>query len=367
MKILVLGGAGDMGSEAVRDLVKFSTAENIIIADRNVKGAKKLANSLGDKRVAVEQVDATSHRDLVRVMQGKQVAAGALGPFYRFEKPIVEASLEAGVDYVSLCDDHDAAEAVLALDQIAKEKGCRIMTGMGWTPGLSNMLARRGFEEMDNVESIRVYWAAGAGDSEGLAVILHTIHIFNGKVTSYQKGNHITVKAGSEKEAVNFPSPLGTVNTFHLGHPEPVTLPRYLNGLQTVTLKGGLAENYLNALARAVAFLGLSNNRYTKQFMGRLLKVLMHVFPTDRKRNYSGIRVDIQGTREGKPLTVSYAAVDHMRRLTGIPLSIGTILMAENQIKRYGVFSPEADEAVYSDLFLKELNRREIEVNRQEL
>jgi len=201
MKVVVLGGAGDMGSAAVRDLVEFTDVAGVTIADLNSEAALKLAASLKDARVDVQKVDASSHADLVRVIKGHDVAAGALGPFYRFEKPIVEAALEAGVDYVSICDDHDAVDAVLQLDQAARDKGRRILTGLGWTPGLSNLLARKGYGELEEVESIRVYWAGSAGDSEGFAVILHTIHIFTGMVASFQEGRLVEVKAGSENRS----------------------------------------------------------------------------------------------------------------------------------------------------------------------
>lgn len=366
MKVVVLGGAGDMGSAAVRDLVKFTDVTGVTIADINTAAAEKLAASLGGSRVSVAKLDAASPADLVRVIAGHDVAAGALGPFYRFERPIVEAVLEAGVDYVSICDDHDAAEAVLQLDRAARGKGRRVLTGLGWTPGLSNLLACKGCGELDEVESIRIYWAGSAGDSEGFAVILHTIHIFTGLVTSFRDGQAVAVKAGSEKEVVEFLLPLGKVSTFHVGHPEPVTLPRYLEGVREVTLKGGLAENYLNGLARLVAALRLTNTPRKKQRLGKVMKKLMPLFPVNKERCFSGIRVDLSGSRGARKVRLTYAAVDHMHRLTGIPLSIGTYMMGRGQIERTGVFGPEAPGAVDPDRFLQELARRDVVVERSE-
>lgn len=373
MRIVVLGGAGDMGAEAVRDLVSYSKAHQIVIADRNVREAKRLAASLNDERVMVEEVDATSHEALVKLMRGSSkmsggtVVAGALGPFYRFERPIIEAAIEAGANYVSICDDHDAVEAALELNDLARQKGRRIIPGMGWTPGLSNMLARRGYDLLNNVEKINIYWGAGVSDSKGLAVILHTIHIFTGRVTSYSGGKMVLVKAGSGKEAISFPDPLGEIKAFHLGHPEPVTLPRYLEGINEITLKGGLAENYLNYLAKMLSGLGLTRNSFTKQMLGHVMKGLMPILPKNKKKSVSGIRVDVSGKLSGNPTRLSYAVVDNMRRLTGIPLSIGAIMLAENKVPAFGVFGPEADNAIDSTLFFKELNRRGIIIGEREV
>ncbi|MFN3591658.1 MAG: hypothetical protein ACK4TG_05680, partial [Thermaurantiacus sp.] len=74
----------------------------------------------------------------------------------------VRAAIEAGVPYVSLCDDYDAAQAVLELDLLAKEKGVTVITGLGWTPGLSNVLARRAADQLDEVDEIHVAWAGSA-------------------------------------------------------------------------------------------------------------------------------------------------------------------------------------------------------------
>ncbi|MGI6614472.1 MAG: saccharopine dehydrogenase family protein [Dethiobacteria bacterium] len=366
MKVIVLGGAGDMGSEAVRDLVRNAEIKQLTIADLNTEAAGKLASSLGDERIIVQRVDATSHENLVEVMRGHDVAAGALGPFYRFERPIIEAALEAGVDYVSICDDHDAAEAALELDGAAMEKGRRILTGLGWTPGITNIFARKGYDELEDVEAINVYWAGSSADSEGLAVILHTVHIFTGAVVSFQNGEFVEVKAGSGKEVVDFPAPLNKITTFHVGHPEPVTLPRYLKGVKEVTLKGGLAENYLNSLAKMMVALGLTATDARKQRLGKLMKKLMPLFPSDKKRSLSGARVDITGKKNGRKTRITYAAVDNMRRLTGIPLSIGVAMMGRGQIERRGVFGPEVDGAVDTEQFLKELALRDIKIERSE-
>lgn len=367
MKVVVLGGAGDMGSEAVRDLLSYPEVEQVTIADLNVNAAFKLASSLAEgPRLKVQRVDATSPGDLTAVLAGHTVAAGALGPFYRFEKPIVEAALQAGVDYVSICDDYDAAEAVLSFDQEARDRGRKILTGLGWTPGLSNMLARKGYQELEDVVTIKIYWAGSAADSTGFAVMLHTIHIFQGKAASFQNGKYVQVRAGSGREAVEFPAPLGRVYTFQVGHPEPVTIPRYLPGLTGVSLKGGLVENYLNHLARFFGTLKLADTRSKKQRIGRMMKVLMPLFPSDKKRSLSGIRVDITGRRGGKNILLSYTAADNMRRLTGIPLSIGAYLLCKGEIKRYGVFGPEAEGGVDPERFLEELARRKVIVHRRE-
>ena len=360
MKVIVLGGAGEMGAAAVRDLVQISDVEQVTIADINTKVARNLAATAGEDKALVQEVDATSRDALVGAIRGHDVVAGALGPFFQFERPIVEAALEADVDYVSICDDHDAIASILPLDDEAQESGQVILSGMGWTPGLSNILARKGYNQLDRTERINIYWAGSTGDAVGLAVLLHTIHIFAGRVDAFREGQHQEIPAGSGREKIEFLHPLGKVNVFNVGHPEPVTMPLYLDGLQEVSLKGGLVENYFNRTARFLSKVGLTGTPRRTRIVGELMKTLLPLFPVNRHRAFSGIRVDVEGEENGERIRYSFAAVDNMRRLTAIPLSIGTYLVGRGDIKRRGVFAPEADDGVDPDTFLEELDKRDI-------
>ncbi len=359
MKVVVLGGAGDMGSAAVWDLAAQPQVERITIADYNFEGAQRLAQLVGDKAQAL-WVDANDHDLLVQVIAGHDAAAGAIGPFYKYEAKMARAAIEAGVPYVSLCDDYDAAQAVLEMDPLAKEKGVTVITGLGWTPGLSNVLARRAADQLDEVDEIHVAWAGSASDSEGYAVILHTIHIFTGMVPSFQNGELVSVPAGSGRELVRFPDPVGDIYVYHLGHPEPVTLPRFLPGVKTVTLKGGLSEDELNRLAMFLNRVGLTRTPARKDALGKVIKMALPLLSRigAPEEPCSAIRVDVHGRKNGKPQLISYGAADHMNRLTGIPLAIGTVMLGAGQIKEKGVLAPEA--CIDPRAFLRELEKRNI-------
>lgn len=370
MRAIVLGGAGDMGSRTVRTLAAYPEVEQLTVADINLGRAEVLVRSLGgEPRLRAVRVNADDPRHLSEVMAGHDVAASAIGPFYKYERKVAQAALVAGVDYVSICDDYDAAQAVLELDEEAQARGRRILTGLGWTPGLSNLLARRGADALDLTERIHIAWTGASADSKGYAVVLHTIHILTGLVPSYQQGRQITVPAGSGKVRVQFPKPLGAVTCFHVGHPEPVTIPRFIPGVQEVTLRGGLTEPFLNWLGLTIARLGLTNSVAKKDAIGTLIKKLL---PTLEKIGpagvpCSGLRVDVHGTKDGAPRHLVYTAADHMENLTGIPLAIGALFMGRGEVGPVGVLAPEARGALDVGRFLTELQRHGVQVTETEL
>ncbi len=367
MKVIVLGGAGEMAARAVEDLLTQDDVEEVVLADINRDKAADFARQLNSSRVSVTDFDAEDHEGAVQKIKGYDVACGAVGPFYRFEKKVVSACLEAGVDYVSICDDHDAIKSVLPLDDQAREKGVAVITGMGWTPGMSNLMACEGFRELGNVREINVYWGGSASDSEGFAVILHTLHIFDGVVPVFIDGNEIEVKAGSEPQKVDFGSSLGEVFTYNVGHPEPVTLPRYLTGVQKVTLKGGLKENSLNHLTRCLASLRLTGTPRKKQVLGKIVNSSMPLLKKlGPSTGCSGIRVDVYGEKDGEKCHQVYRAVDRMKNLTGLPLAVGALMLGRGQVSRTGVFAPEAEGGISPHTFREELSSRGIHIEKKE-
>jgi len=362
MKVLVLGGAGAMGSRAVRDLAEQPDVEKLCIGDYNVEVAQTLADDIGGTKVAVLQVDANDHSALVSAMGASDIVASALGPFYRYEAKCVAAAIETQRHYVSICDDYDAAQAAMELGPKAADAGITVLTGVGWTPGVSNVLARKAADQLDTVQEINVAWGSSASDSDGYAVILHTLHIFSGTVPSFQHGELVQVAAGSGKQRVTFPPPLGTCNVFHLGHPEPVTVPLVFPGVETVTLKGGLTEDYLNTLAILLNRLRLSSTHRMRSAIGSLLKPVLPLLARigGHAHPCSAVRVDVRGTKNGTQEDLTYGAAEHMDILTGVPLAIGALMLGRGEVTERGVLAPEA--CLQPDRFLDELAKRSIAI-----
>jgi saccharopine dehydrogenase-like NADP-dependent oxidoreductase len=212
---------------------------------------------------------------------------------------------------------------------------------------------------MDSASEINVAWGGSASDSEGFAVILHTLHIFTGSVPTFADGRLVQVPAGSGEERARFPDPVGEISVFHVGHPEPVTLPRTFAGVKTVTLKGGLSEGSLTSLAILLNRLGQTNTAAKRDRIARLVKLAMPLLGwiTMPAHPCSAIRVDVKGMKDGSAVRLSYGAADHMNALTGVPLAIGALMLGRGQITRRGVVAPE--ECIPPDTFLEELLRRD--------
>ncbi len=326
-----------MGSGVVEALCGFKVDE-ILVGDINYERARSVSETFNKTGCNTHpiKVDALSMESLREVAVGLDVVVNTVGPFYKYGYRVAENLVRLGLNFVDICDDHDATLMELSLDQEARRSGVTAITGLGWTPGLSNILAKLGSRELDPPDFIDINWVGSAADSRGLAVIMHLFHALIGEVPMFMDGRLVNVKAGGNGVYVEFPEPIGRVKLYYTGHPEPLTIPRYLSVKDRVIVRGGLIPGWQTDFAKLL--LRLLRVR-TPGGVERLAKVIHRVEGVFRigGLQLSGLRVDIGGS--GRRL--SYIAVDRMKKLTGLPAALGALLIAEGKLEFKGVRPPE--------------------------
>ncbi len=374
MKFLALGGAGQEGSRTVRDLVASAQVGSVVIGDLNLDAANRLKQEIGSDKVSTVQVDATVNAALIEVLKGVDVVISFVGPYYRFGLPILKAAIEAGCHYVDICDDAEPTVDMLELHDQAEQAGVVAVIGCGVSPGTLNVLARDAANRLDQVEDLHFRWNVPSSDVEGdlskSAAVQHGIHIVDGDVVQYLDGEWTKVPAMSGSEQVRFPV-LGECEAYYLGHPEPVTIPRYIKDLRNVTQKGGVLG--LDDLLRAFRELGLTSDEPLQLKAGSvrpsevaiaLLGRMPEPDPADLPPAVSEFMLIATGTRNGQPVKLTYVVSGRMGPLTGVPASIVAQMIGSGQVSQKGVFAPEG--CLDADVFLAELAKRDITVKRSE-
>jgi len=342
MKIVVFGGAGDVGSRAVEDLVVSEGVTSVTIADRDTVSAMRLEARLRGKGapVRVRTVDARSHGALVLTMKGHDVAASALGPFFEFEPRLVRAAIDARVDYCSICDDWDAADKVMQFHDEARRVGTRVLVGLGASPGLSNVGVSCLADRVDEVDRVEVFVFLPPDMGGGGAGVEHGLHIMTGKVASWREGRKELVDACSEHRVVELPGP-GRVKLWNMGHSEPLTLPPYLPGVRNIDffMGFGVGSELLIYPARAGAFKFGPVRRRLLQFAALVDRIVVR-----DKRGNGAVRVDLWGKKAGRDVHHMLCGVGTMRDVTGLSLSAGALMLGSNNVlvSEGGVYPPEA-------------------------
>lgn len=355
-RVLVLGGAGDIGGGIVEELVKLG--EEVDIGDVNVQRALEVARSLKDLGdVGAVKVDVTSREDMTAA-RGYEVVVSAVGPFFKYGHVVASALIELGIDAVDVCDDHDATERILGLHRRAIEKDVTFVTGLGWTPGLSNVIAKRCCEELGGeVDEVNIGWFGSAADSKGLAVVMHLLHTVTGEVPMYLEGRLTKVRAGSSPAVFEFPF-IGKLKLYYVGHPEPLTIPSHLRVSRNVTVRGGLVPAWQNGLLRTLVGMRLTATEERLEQLSRAIHRIEGVFRVGGV-GLSGVRVEaVRGERR-----VSYCSVNRMRKLTAAPAALGAHSILRGEVSERGVLPPEA--VIDPASFLEGLKGLGVDVERQ--
>lgn len=364
MKVLLLGGAGDMAIEALREMKKESRRiKKITIVDLNIDKGNQIVEKLDlGKIAAVVGHDLMDQEWVVKIMKEHDIVLGFAGPFYKMESYFAQAAIEAGTDYISIADDYDAFLSVIEQDKAAKEKNVKILTGWGNSPGITQILARKGYNSMDTTRRINVNWAAGSAEDVGVTNLMHLFHIFNGTTLQTIRGIEQEVPTGGGKKIVEFPYPMGKLPVYYTGHAESVSLPRNLKGLEEATVHGGVQPPYIPKLVKTLANTGMFSSHERRRKAASFFHKIEGWFAAGGLDKSVG-RIDVYGIQDGRAVYRYYTYIGHIAVITSLPSVQAALWLNEGMFdgKSGGVYSPERllDDP---DPFLSELIERGLEI-----
>lgn len=356
--VVVLGGCGGIGRVAARALAVGGWFDELVVADLDGGAAAAVAASLDHPRARGVAVDATDPATVVDALDGARVAVGCIGPFYRFGAPLLRAAIDAGVDYVDVCDDLDATERQLELGPAAEAAGITALVGMGNSPGLANVMARFAADELlDEVHAVDIMHIHGGEPEEGPAVIKHRIHAMTDDVPIFLDGAMRTVRLLEESgrevvEQIDFRG-VGTYPAYPYPHPETITLPQHLPGLRRATNRGSIYPLSYFELTMDTVRAGLAEagpegpteadiDRWVAEIHGQRARLLAEAGITGPGGT---LRVDVAGVQGGEAHTYVFSFTSSGAGAgegTGIPVALGAALLAQGRIDRPGVHPPEA-------------------------
>ena len=370
LKVVALGGCGDMGRIAVKTLLNHPLIDEIIIADRNIEKARELANIYGAKTKAT-QVDIQDSSDLGNLFSNVDAVMNTTGPYFKYGRQVLVCAIDNECHYVDICDDWEPTMEMLDLDEKARQAGVTAVIGMGATPGFLNLIAVKAIKSLEKVADVYTGWNIEAAVSEPPigednlekfkspdyqpnAAIVHGIRQLTGKIL-LRRDNEMVTERPIRKINLTYPG-LGKGAAWTIGHPEPLTLPRYFtdirncfnvfvcprNNLYQIKLMCRLVDWHLLSAKRAAIIFEKDETKrrlWEKNQTQWEYKVpkgetpLPQIFALATGR-YKGKEASVAGT-------VTAVPPGQMGGATGVPLAIGLALLAEGKITRTGVFAPE--------------------------
>jgi lysine 6-dehydrogenase len=350
LKILILGGFGMSGAVIAGDLIAKPKVGQVILADKVIDIGRLEASLRQNQKVRAEEIDVTDYEALVRLMKGKELVINCVGPFYRYGISPMKAAIEAGTDYVDICDDADVIQEAFTLDEAAKKAGVAICLGCGNSPGFSNVLIKYTADKLDEVDEIRILVGVGLGGGFGRAVLYHILHCLMESNLQFINGR-LQKPRDWGMEEIDFGEPIGKQQAFYFGHPEPVTLPRYIKGVKTVVFKLCNLPPWINDWFLKCVKLGFADSKPLK--IGNIAIVprdfiveglsKSDLLEKEKERYVTANRYFvIKGKEGGKEVTYTHHITGLPSGMTGHNCVFAAEMVYRGEVKEKGVLSPEA-------------------------
>lgn len=377
MKVFCLGGAGRICREAILDLVQFSDATRITVADVNEVAGREVVEWLNDSRVDFLRVDVQQRADTVSQMRGFDVVMD--GTTIALNGLSTACIAEAGCHGINLngFGEEDASDAVF------KQHGKSCVPGFGMTPGMTQMMVMRAAARLDTIETVRVSHGAYRPIAFSASITETTTYEYDPKLPSrvvFEDGEFKQVPPFARPRDIALPEPYGTAPQYIIPHAETKTLAKNLagKGVRLIEVRGTWPQPNMQ-LVRALYEWGfLRNDKISLKGVefGIMEAIGAYLMQSREGRETTlygyALHVEVEGTLGGKRRrhtlwhthppsdgsVADWAGLRAYTRNVAIPMSIGAQMLGNGLVKTAGVITPE--EAFDPEAVFAELEKRKI-------
>ncbi|MBA3670595.1 MAG: saccharopine dehydrogenase NADP-binding domain-containing protein [Gemmatimonadaceae bacterium] len=381
MRMLVLG-AGLQGSACAYDLLQNPEVTLVRLADLRFDHLPAFLAPYSGPRLIPTTLDVRDRDAVLAVMRESDAVMSAI-PYY-FNLALAELAVEAGVHFCDLGGNTEIVFQQKALADGAAAKGVTIVPDCGVAPGMVNILAQYGIEQLDRTDSVRIY-VGGLPQSPEPPLDYQIVYSLEGVLDYYttmswvvRDGKREQVTALSERETVEFAAPVGGLEAFHTAGGLSTMAFRYEGKIPTMEYKTlrypGHAEKMETIRALGLLDLEPVDVKGVKVVPRDLfISVVGPKLHKPQGKDLLALRVSVTGVKGGRPASRCFDLIDRydetkgisaMMRTTGFSLSITGQMQVRKQVKPPGVWTP--DECMPAKEYIAELRARGMDLRESE-
>jgi lysine 6-dehydrogenase len=374
--MLVLG-AGLQGSACAYDLLQNPAVSQVRLADLRFDHLPEFLKPHSGPRLLPTTLDVRDREAVLAVMRESDAVMSAI-PYY-LNLQLTDCAVEAGVHFCDLGGNTEIVFQQKALAERAIAMGVTVIPDCGVAPGMVNILAEHGIRQLDTVDSVRIY-VGGLPQNPEPPLNYQVVYSLEGVIDYYttrswvlRNGQRSQVTALSEREPVEFPAPVGTLEAFHTAGGLSTLAFRYEGKIPQMEYKTlrypGHAE-----IMETIRELGLLDLEPVEVKGIKVVPRDLFVAAVGPKlathgKDLLALRVTVRGTKGGKPAERRFDLVDRydeahgisaMMRTTGYSLSITGQMQVRGEVGPPGVWTP--DECMPAEAYIRELRARGIEL-----
>jgi saccharopine dehydrogenase-like NADP-dependent oxidoreductase len=383
MRILVVG-AGGVGEAIAAIARRRDFFERLVLADIDELRARRVADRLGDARIAATKLDASNANDIAELAEQEDadLVLNACDP--RFNPPIFAAARAARANYLDMAmtlsepdpdEPYERPGVKLGDAQFAEageweEAGLLALVGMGVEPGFADVAARYAADHLfSDIDEVAVRDGAdlvveGYDFAPTFSIWTTIEECLNPPLIWERERGFYTTPPFSEPETFVFPEGIGPVECVNVEHEEVVLVPRAVD-CRRVTFKYGLGDEFIEVL-KVLHRLNLDSTDPIDVRGARVAPrdVVAAALPNpaelgDRMKGRTCAGTYVTGTgKDGKPrATYVYHLADNEQTMaldgcqavvwqTAVMAVVAVELMASGTWSGGGVLGPESFDAV---------------------
>ena len=377
MRMLVLG-AGLQGSACAYDLLQNPDVTEVRLADLKVDHLPAFLAPYSGKRLLPTHLDVRDVAAVRAVMRESDAVMSAI-PYY-FNLELARHAVEVGVHFCDLGGNTEIVFKQKELDATARAKNITIVPDCGLAPGMVNILAQHGIEQLDSVKAVRIY-VGGLPQHPEPPLNYQIVYSLEGVLDYYttlswvvRDGKRAQVKALSEREPVKFAAPVGELEAFHTAGGLSTMAWRYEGKIPTMEYKTLRYKGHAQLMEsiRELGLLDLDAVDVKGEKVVPRDAFIATVGPKLTKSNGKdlvALRVTVEGVKGGAATTLGWELVDTfdeahgisaMMRTTGYSLSITGQMQVRGEVRPSGVHTP--DECMPATRYIEELGKRGVKI-----
>lgn len=370
-KVLIIGAGGVGGVVTHKCAGDRDTFSEIVLASRTLSRCEKIRKQVRDLRgreIEISQVDADDVAQTVALIKRVQPALVINVALPYQDLPLMEACLEAGVDYLDTANYEPPDEAKFeykwqwAYRDRFESAGIMALLGSGFDPGVTNVFCAYAQKKLfDEIDYIDILDCNGGDHGRPFATNFNpeiNIREITQRGRYWENGTWVEIDPMSQSRMFDFPE-VGERKAYLLYHEELESLVKYIRGLKRIRFWMTFGDEYLTHL-RVLENVGMTSIDPI-EYEGRevvpiqFLKALLPD-PSMLGENYTGktsIGCLIEGRKDGQPRKLFiYNVCDHQASwkevraqavsyTTGVPTMVGAKMMLTSQWRGKGVFNVE--------------------------
>ena len=370
-KVLIIGAGGVGGVVTHKCADDRDTFSEIVLASRTLSRCETIREQVRELRgreIEIAQVDADDVAQTVALIKRVQpdLVINVALPYQ--DLPLMDACLEAGVDYLDTANYEPPDEAKFeykwqwAYQERFEAKGIMGLLGSGFDPGVTNVFCAYAQKNLfDEIDYIDILDCNGGDHGHPFATNFNpeiNIREITQRGRYWENGEWVEIDAMSQSRTFDFPA-VGERKAYLLYHEELESLVRHIDGLKRIRFWMTFGDEYITHL-RVLQNVGMTRIDPI-DYEGReivpiqFLKALLPD-PSTLGENYTGktsIGCLIEGRKNGEPRKVFiYNVCDHeeswkevraqaVSYTTGVPAMVGAKMMLTEQWRGRGVFNVE--------------------------